>query len=221
MEALVALPRSVVVLNRSLTNLAETVAVLDLLVRRLDRLTEPLEEPLTALAPRLEALVPLLDEQVIQSLPAVLNSIERNAVPALELMGHTREQLASIAASVERLLSVMEEGFARFQELPGAFLVSRLRGSGRAATTTSPMEEAAPAPAASVRKRADRASGPRTPTTAPPAPAAPGPVTVPGDPTPAFAPGTPTEPPGPASRPRTSRPSRASPPTEEHRSWQA
>jgi len=133
-EALAALPGSLTLLNRSLTSFAQTVARLDKLVQRLDRLTEPLEEPLTALAPRLQALVPLLDEELISSLPAVLDSVNRNAVPALELIGQTQAQVASIAVSMERLMHVMDDGFARLAELPGMGLVTRLRGerSGQA-----------------------------------------------------------------------------------------
>ena len=128
-EALLALPDSLALLNRSLTNFAATVSRLDTLVRRLDRLTEPLEEPLTALAPRLNALVPLLDEEVLANLPAVLDAVNRNAVPALEVIGQTQAQVASIAASVERLMHVMDDGFARLQELPGAGLVARFRSA--------------------------------------------------------------------------------------------
>lgn len=127
-EALAALPGSLALLNRSLTNFAQTVARLDKLVLRLDRLTEPLEEPLAALAPRLQALVPLLDEELMSSLPTVLDSINRNAVPALELIGQTQAQVASIAVSMERLMHVMDDGFARLSELPGMGLVTRLRG---------------------------------------------------------------------------------------------
>jgi ABC-type transporter Mla subunit MlaD len=127
-EALAALPDSITLLNRSLTHFAQTVSRLDKLVQRLDRLTEPLEAPLTELAPRLQALVPLLDEELMSSLPGVLDSVNRNAVPALELIGQTQAQVASIATSVERLMHIMDDAVGRLQDLPGAGLVSRLRG---------------------------------------------------------------------------------------------
>ena len=137
-EALAALPESLALLNRSLTSFASTVAQLDKLVKRLDRLTEPLEEPLTALAPRLNALVPLLDEEVLAQLPAVLDSVNRNAVPALEVIGQTQAQVASIAASVDRLMHVMDDGLTRLSELPGAGLVNRLRTGERAGRPARP-----------------------------------------------------------------------------------
>jgi hypothetical protein len=127
-EAVVSLPESIVLLNRSIVSFAQTVASLDTLVARLDRLTESLEGPVTALAPRLEALVPLLDEDVLKNLPVVLDSVNRNAVPALEALGQTQAQVATIAGAMERLMGTMDEGFARLADLPGVGLVSRLRG---------------------------------------------------------------------------------------------
>lgn len=134
-EALVALPESIALLNRSLTSFAATVARLDKLVKRLDRLTEPLEGPLTALAPRLEALVPLLDEELISSLPAVLDAVNRNAVPALEVIGQTQAQVASMATSVDRLMHVMDDTMTRLSDLPGVGLVSRFRAKNATGTS--------------------------------------------------------------------------------------
>ena len=127
LEALAQLPESISLLNKSLTSFASTVSRLDKLVQRLDRLTEPLERPLTALAPRLEALVPLLDEDVIASLPDLLDAVKRNAVPALEVIGQTQAQVASIASSVDRLMHAMDDTFSRVQDLPGMGLVNRIR----------------------------------------------------------------------------------------------
>jgi ABC-type transporter Mla subunit MlaD len=150
-EELAKLPDSITLLNRSLANFAATVSRLDTLVQRLDRLTEPLEEPLTALAPRLNALVPLLDEDVLAQLPLVLDSVRRNAVPALEVIGQTQAQVASIASSVERLMQVMDDTLTRLQELPGMGLVNRLRsGTGSDRAVAPPP---APSPAARPEER--------------------------------------------------------------------
>lgn len=127
-EALAALPETVVILNRSLRNFATTVARLDRLVQRVDRLTEPLEQPLTALAPRLQALLPLLDEELLASLPDMLMVLQKSGLPALEMIGQTQTQVAAIAASVDRLMTVLDETVSRIGDLPGVTLVSRLRG---------------------------------------------------------------------------------------------
>jgi hypothetical protein len=129
-EALAALPGTIVLLNRSLTTVAQTAHRLDELVRRLDRLTQPLEAPIAALAPRLDALAPLLDEELIESLAAAIESVPRTAVPALELLGESQAQMASIAAALERLTAFMEAGYARLQNQPAATLAGLLLGSG-------------------------------------------------------------------------------------------
>jgi hypothetical protein len=129
-ETLVALPGTIVLLNRSLTNFAQTVHRLDELVRRLDRLTQPLEAPIAALAPRLDALAPLLDEELIESLAAALESVPRTAVPALELLGQSQAQMASIATALERLTAFMEAGYTRLQNQPAATLAGLLLGTG-------------------------------------------------------------------------------------------
>ena len=158
-EALSQLPSSIVLLNQTLTGFAQTVGRLDKLVKRMDRLTEPLEEPLAALAPRLEALIPLLDEELMSSLPEVLDSVRRNAIPALEVFGQTQAQVASIAQSVDRLMHLMDDTLLRLQDLPGVGLVNRLRGGAttsekqtsstgrsRAASKTTKKASAEPAP---------------------------------------------------------------------------
>jgi ABC-type transporter Mla subunit MlaD len=197
-EALTQLPSSIVLLNQTLASFAQTVGRLDKLVKRLDRLTEPLEEPLTALAPRLQALVPLLDEELMSSLPEVLDSVRRNAVPALEVFGQTQAQVASIAASVDRLMHLMDDTLLRLQDLPGVGLVNRLRGA--------PVErDRELAAAARPRGRARKAAPPAAPDTTPPDPG--------------TAPAEPAAP--PVSRPVGSDPRLPRPSTdiEESRSW--
>jgi ABC-type transporter Mla subunit MlaD len=148
-EALMALPETIVALNKSLVSLAQTISSLDTLVKRLDRLTEPFEEPLAALAPRMAALVTILDEDLLNAIPTVLDSVSRNAVPALEVIGQTQAQVASIASSVDRLMGMMDDTFSRLGDLPGAGLVSRLRGG----------TGAVPAPEKSIPRSGGRAGG--------------------------------------------------------------
>ena len=162
-EALASLPESIALLNRSLASFAQTVTRLDTQVKRLDRLTEPLEEPLSQLAPRLQALVPLLDEDLLAALPAVLDSVARNAIPALEVIGQTQSQVATIASSVERLMTGMDDTVARLADLPGIGLVSRLRAerpstAGRS-TRSGSRSAAGSGSGASPASRSSSASG--------------------------------------------------------------
>ena len=167
-EALTQLPSSIVLHNQTLTNFAQTVGRLDKLVKRLDRLTEPLEEPLTALAPRLQALVPLLDEELMAALPEVLDSVRRNAVPALEVIGQTQAQVASIASSVDRLMHLMDDTLTRLQDLPGVNLVQRLRGGSDRPPAAQP-----------TRARSRKAPPPADPEATSSDPAAPDPAAIP------------------------------------------
>lgn len=128
-EALASLPESIAALNRAVLSLAQTISRLDRLVQRLDRVTEPLEAPLAALAPKLEALLPLLDEEVLAGLPEVLKAIQRDALPALHMVGQTQAQVAAIAGSLDRLIRLVDDTVARFGDMPGARLITRMRGA--------------------------------------------------------------------------------------------
>ena len=133
LEALLALPQTIVLLNRALINFTQTVSRLDDLVKRMDRVTAPLEEPLLALAPRLQALVPVLDEDLMGAVPALLDSFQRNAMPAMEALGQTQAQVASIASSVDGLFRLVNDTLGRLGDLPGAALVNFFRLPERSA----------------------------------------------------------------------------------------
>jgi hypothetical protein len=135
LEALLALPETIVALNRALISFTQTVSRLDDLVKRMDRLTEPLEAPLLALAPRMQALVPVLDDDFISAVPALLDSFQRNAMPALEALGQTQAQVASIASSMDGLFRLVNDTFGRLGDLPGAGLVNLFRLPDRSPKT--------------------------------------------------------------------------------------
>jgi ABC-type transporter Mla subunit MlaD len=130
--ALVALPQAAANLNRTLLAFAQTVGRLDSLVQRLDRLTEPLEAPLTALAPRLEMLVPLLDENVLGAVPELFETLRKDAVPALQRIDQTQQQVQSIAESVERIMGGLDETLSRLGAIPGASIIQRRVSGNRA-----------------------------------------------------------------------------------------
>lgn len=125
--AIASLPQAAVTLNRTLVAFAQTVSRLDTLVQRLDRLTEPLEAPLAALAPRLEMLVPLLEENVLGIVPELFETLRTDAVPALQRIDQTQQQVAVIAESVERLMGGLDETLTRLASLPGMSLIQRRR----------------------------------------------------------------------------------------------
>jgi DNA repair ATPase RecN len=128
--AVAALPQAAATLNRTLTAFAQTVGRLDTLVQRLDRLTEPLEEPLAELAPRLQMLVPLLDEKVLGVIPELVDSLRKDAVPALQRIDSTQQQVQVIAESVERIMGGLDETLTRLSALPGMGLIQRRRNAG-------------------------------------------------------------------------------------------
>lgn len=120
-----ALPSTIRLANDSLVAFASTVQRLDKLVRRLDNLTQPLEDPLTALAPRIERLIPILDMPQLQDVPAMLDAVRQQGLPALAAVADTQRQVALIAASVERLMEGIEDATRRIADLPGAALIGR------------------------------------------------------------------------------------------------
>lgn len=127
--AIAALPQAAMTLNRTLVAFSQTVTRLDALVQRLDRLTEPLEEPLAALAPRLQLLVPLLDENVLGAVPELFDTLRKDAVPALQRIDQTQQQVQSIAESMERLMTGLDDTLTRLSGLPGMSLIQRRRSS--------------------------------------------------------------------------------------------
>jgi hypothetical protein len=135
--ALIALPQAAATLNRTLLAFAQTVGRLDTLVQRLDRLTEPLEAPLAALAPRLEMLVPLLDENVLGSVPELFETLKNDAVPALQRIDSTQQQVQLIAESVERIMGGLDETLNRLGALPGVGMIQRRASKAASRSSTA------------------------------------------------------------------------------------
>lgn len=142
--AVLSLPHTVAQLNRALVSFGQAVDRMDRLVRRIDRLTEPLETPLAGLADRLQSLVELLDHDAFKTMPDALTAVQRTAVPALDLVVQTQHQVATLAASVERLIGTMDQFTSWLPEFPGANLVARWRSGGRPAPPAEPPSHPAP-----------------------------------------------------------------------------
>ncbi|HWL35956.1 MAG TPA: hypothetical protein VNQ77_07160 [Frankiaceae bacterium] len=88
-------------------------------VRRLDSLLDDLEQPLRELAPGLEKLARTLEGDEIQSIVVGVND--------------TQKQVAAIAATTGRIMSVIDDVGTRMSSFPGAPLLSGRRRARPAA----------------------------------------------------------------------------------------
>ncbi|MHB8452469.1 MAG: hypothetical protein ACYDAQ_18750 [Mycobacteriales bacterium] len=121
-EYLLALPETLSALNRSVRSLAETIAstkdavlALQRIAVRLDGLLDDLEPALRSLAPGISRVAALLDDPALGEL--------------LRGVRDTQARVAGIAASTERLTSLVDDAGGRLAALPGAALLARsLRG---------------------------------------------------------------------------------------------
>lgn len=123
------LPGTIGLANEALQRFTATIDSLDQLVRRLDRLAEGLTGPLEELGPRVDALLPLLDSPVLREVPDILAAVQRDALPALAAVSETQQQVAGMAASIERLVSGLDDTVSRLGDLPGAGLITRRLGT--------------------------------------------------------------------------------------------
>ena len=88
-------------------------------VRRLDSLLDDLEQPLRELAPGLEKLARTLEGDEIQSIVVGVND--------------TQKQVAAIAATTGRIMSIIDDVGTRMASFPGAPLLSGRRRARPAA----------------------------------------------------------------------------------------
>jgi ABC-type transporter Mla subunit MlaD len=126
-EALAELPATMASLTRAVRNLArafeetgDTLAAVQRLVVRVDRIVGELEEPVAALSPGLTRLARMLDSDLVELLPDTLRQLQE-----------TQRRMAAMAATTERITSLMDETGARLGMLPGAGFLRGLRPSPR------------------------------------------------------------------------------------------
>jgi ABC-type transporter Mla subunit MlaD len=142
------LPATMKSFNDSLERFNQTVGRLDRVVTSIEGATSQLIGPLEQVAPRLERLAGAVDPRTLREIPDVLDSLRREALPALRAATDTQKQVALIAATLDRVITVLNE-------LPGAGFVRRLGGMDRSRTE--------PAGSADVGdERGDPGSGPVT-----------------------------------------------------------
>lgn len=142
-EALAALPSTMVSLQRAVRSLSrsieqsrETIAAVHRLAVRMDRLMDELEEPVRALAPGMARLATVLDDPVMNDLPATLRQMQDDLLPVVRNLRETQQKISNIAASTERITTLVDDVGGRLGTLPGAGL---LRQRWRAAS--EPVDE--------------------------------------------------------------------------------
>lgn len=121
-EALTSLPGTLAALNRNLRGLAEVMEATRSSLEALQRLAVRAEDILDDLEPPLRALAPQLTR--------VAGALENpDLADAARTLRDTQAKIAAIAASTERLTSLVDDAGDRLAALPGAALFSRtLRG---------------------------------------------------------------------------------------------
>jgi ABC-type transporter Mla subunit MlaD len=128
------LPATMKSFNDSLERFNQTLARLDRVVTSIEGATSQLVGPLEQVAPRLERLAGAVDPRTLREIPEVLDSLRREALPALRAATDTQKQIALIAATLDRVIAVVTE-------LPGAGFVRRLGGMDRPRGESSPAEQ--------------------------------------------------------------------------------
>lgn len=124
-------PATMKTFNDSLERFNQTVQRLDRVITRVETTTAQLSAPIEELAPRLERLVTLLDVPSVRDLPGLVDTLRREALPALRAATDTQRQVALLQTTVDRIAGVLAE-------LPGAGILRRLAGAARPAAASPP-----------------------------------------------------------------------------------
>lgn len=109
------LPATLKAFNDSLERFNETVARLDSMVDRVESVTRGLILPIEQLAPRLDR---------VRDIPELVDMLRHEALPALRAATDTQQQVAALAAMLDRIAELLSE-------LPGLGLVRRLTDPGQ------------------------------------------------------------------------------------------
>jgi ABC-type transporter Mla subunit MlaD len=108
------LPATLKAFNDSLERFNDTVA-------RLDRMVDRVETMTTALVAPIEQVATLLDR--VRDIPELVETLRHEALPALRAAADTQQQVAALAAVLDRVAELLAE-------LPGAGLVRRFTAQG-------------------------------------------------------------------------------------------
>jgi ABC-type transporter Mla subunit MlaD len=124
-------PATMKTFNDSLERFNQTVGRLDRAVTRIEGASKNLTGPV-------EKLAAALDPKTLRELPETLDAIRREAVPALRAATDTQRQVALLATTVDRVVSVISE-------LPGMGILRRI-ATGRPEDPTPPVTPPRAAP---------------------------------------------------------------------------
>lgn len=129
------LPATVKTFNDSLERFNQTVGRLDKVVTTMERATAQLIGPLEQVTPTLDRVVSMVDLATLRDIPEVMDSLRREALPALRAATDTQRQVALLATTLDRVLNMINE-------LPGAGLVRRFGGRPGPGDTEEPARDA-------------------------------------------------------------------------------
>lgn len=118
------LPTTMKTFNDSLERFNQTVMRLDKVVTTIEGATTQLIAPLEQVTPALDRIAATLDLPTLREMPQVLDSLRREALPALRAATDTQKQVALLNATLERVIAILGD-------LPGAGIVRRLGGIDR------------------------------------------------------------------------------------------
>lgn len=125
-------------LPTTLKNLNDSIEKFNQTVNRLERATNRIESTAGAFTGPVGVLANTLDPARLADLPDVLDTLRKEALPALRAATDTQRQVALLQATVERIIAIVSE-------LPGAGFVKR-------AVAGRPEPAPRPAPAPDVQE---------------------------------------------------------------------
>ena len=110
-------PATMKTFNDALERFNQTIGRLDRAVTRIEAASKNLTGPL-------EKVASALDPKTLRDIPEVLETLRREAVPALRAATDTQQQVARLQSTIDRVVSVLGE-------LPGAGVLRRLAGDAQ------------------------------------------------------------------------------------------
>jgi ABC-type transporter Mla subunit MlaD len=123
-------PATMKTFNDSLERFNQTVGRLDRAVTRIEAATKGVIGPLERLS--------ALDSKALKDLPDLLETLRKEAVPALRAATDTQRQVALLQGTMERVVGILGE-------FPGAGIVRRMAGGTRAGDDAPPPGRPRPA----------------------------------------------------------------------------